>query len=127
MERQKANSSKASDPLGVMTVKARSKPMPSTADWVETPMRQEGGRWVAEVPLTAEGIQYNFEVIDAAGNGVVVPDVRRETPYVTVEGWAEAPSSQAANAAPDKPEKPKKKGVSPGARGASGLPRQINP
>jgi hypothetical protein len=76
------------DPSGVFWARLHYKAMPSTAAWQTVEMESEGGNvWSAEVPITWKGFQYCFETVDKAGQGIVYPDIRHQTPYITVDGW----------------------------------------
>jgi hypothetical protein len=78
---------KLSDPSGIHSAELLYKAMPSTEAWERIPLEEQDGVYQTEVPMDYEGLQYCMELIDGAGNGVVWPDIQKETPYVTVEGW----------------------------------------
>ncbi len=84
-------SARVTDPAGVMRVRLNYKKMPSFYQWETVDMKREGDLFMVELPLNYEGFQYNYEAIDNCGNGIVWPDVRREAPYLTVEGWDRPP------------------------------------
>jgi hypothetical protein len=62
--------------------------MPAYHEWLAVEMRPAGdGRYVAAVPLTAEGILYYFEAADVNGNAAHFPHFLERTPYFTIESW----------------------------------------
>lgn len=78
------------DPSGVGLARIEWKPMPSEAAW-QPPMdmRRSGDAnvFVAEIPLTPEGLLYSAVVSDAAGNVTRYPDMNLETPYKAIDPW----------------------------------------
>jgi len=64
------------------------KRMPAYYDWLSIEMKPEqDGLYLAEVPLTSEGILYYFTAADRDGNAVNFPDFLVRTPYFIVDAW----------------------------------------
>jgi hypothetical protein len=79
----------------ISSVRVYYKRMPAPYEWVSIRMKSMGrSSYGADVPLTPEAILYYFEAIDEDGNGANYPDFRKETPYLTVEGWDPAETSR---------------------------------
>jgi hypothetical protein len=54
----------------------------SEEPWQALDMTVDGDHYVAQVPLTAAGLQYSFEAVDAWGNRSRAPDFTTMTPYL---------------------------------------------
>jgi hypothetical protein len=75
------------DSAPVQAVRAYYKRGPAWHEWLRVDMKRAvaGNYYEAKVPLTAEGILYYFEAVNADGNATNHPNFLRETPYYVIE------------------------------------------
>ncbi|MBE7540156.1 MAG: fibronectin type III domain-containing protein [Opitutaceae bacterium] len=73
---------------GVARVVLHYKPIPSQENWRQVDMQpSKSNTYTATVPITSEGLLYQFQAWDREGNARIHPDYRRETPYLVIPSW----------------------------------------
>lgn len=82
---------RVTDPSGVQSVRVRYRAVTQFEDYasLDLPPTATAGEYAGTIPAAALSLQYDFmyylEVIDAAGNGAIWPDLAKEMPYVFVK------------------------------------------
>ncbi len=75
------------DPSGIISAKLHWKGLPSDSVWNQMAMNLSGTDYIANFPLTANGVMYAIEIIDGVGNGVQVPNVEQGLPYFLIPAF----------------------------------------
>ncbi|MEW5978970.1 MAG: hypothetical protein AB1898_24510 [Acidobacteriota bacterium] len=85
-------------PVGIRECRVYYKPLPAFYEWLTIRMdRREQNRYQARVPLTAEGMQYYFEIVSEDEQAVNYPNFLKETPYLVIDSWMPSPGSAPAD------------------------------